>query len=207
MVGERGLKLSGGEKQRVAIARTVLKAPIFVLLDEVDHKSMLIMIITSWYLFKIDTCRLHEKATSALDTQTERQIQTSLAKVCENRTTIIVAHRLSTIIHADKIIVLKDGSIVESGRYLIHDYGWNEVVLCCCYCCCAGMKSCCRMKEVFMQTCGTNSSQSMKTRKTVHRQIKLMLPLFRWTILIPLTTIPALITSKMDHISWFNLTS
>ncbi|ESO01170.1 hypothetical protein HELRODRAFT_192396 [Helobdella robusta] len=90
MVGERGLKLSGGEKQRVAIARTVLKAPAFVLLDE---------------------------ATSALDTKTERQIQSSLAKVCENRTTIIVAHRLSTIIHADKIIVLKDGCIVESGRH------------------------------------------------------------------------------------------
>lgn len=89
-VGERGLKLSGGEKQRVAIARTILKSPTFVLLDE---------------------------ATSALDTKTERQIQSSLAKVCENRTTLIVAHRLSTIIHADKIIVLKDGSVVESGRH------------------------------------------------------------------------------------------
>ena len=132
-----------------------------------NHKSMLIMIITSWYLFKIDTCLLHEKATSALDTQTERQIQTSLSKVCENRTTIIVAHRLSTIIHADKIIVLKDGSIVESGRYLIHDYGWNEVVLCCCYCCCAGMMSCCRRKEVFMQTCGTSSSQNLKTKMNI----------------------------------------
>ncbi|ELU17805.1 hypothetical protein CAPTEDRAFT_221936 [Capitella teleta] len=90
MVGERGLKLSGGEKQRVAIARTVLKAPEIVLLDE---------------------------ATSALDTQTERNIQTSLAKVCERRTTLIVAHRLSTIIHADQILVLKDGEVVERGTH------------------------------------------------------------------------------------------
>ena len=80
VVGERGLKLSGGEKQRVAIARTILKAPAIVLLDE---------------------------ATSALDTQTERNIQTSLMRVCEGRSTIIVAHRLSTIIHADQILVLK----------------------------------------------------------------------------------------------------
>ena len=79
VVGERGLKLSGGEKQRVAIARTILKAPAIVLLDE---------------------------ATSALDTQTERNIQSSLMRVCEGRSTIIVAHRLSTIIHADQILVL-----------------------------------------------------------------------------------------------------
>ncbi|KAG4066519.1 hypothetical protein HA402_007155 [Bradysia odoriphaga] len=89
-VGERGLRLSGGEKQRVAIARTVLKAPPIVLLDE---------------------------ATSALDTQTERNIQGALANVCRNRTTIIVAHRLSTIIHADEILVLKRGEIVERGRH------------------------------------------------------------------------------------------
>lgn len=89
-VGERGLRLSGGEKQRVAIARTVLKSPHIVLLDE---------------------------ATSALDTQTERNIQAALAKVCANRTTIIVAHRLSTIIHADEILVLKDGMIAERGRH------------------------------------------------------------------------------------------
>ncbi|XP_023176220.2 ATP-binding cassette sub-family B member 6, mitochondrial isoform X3 [Drosophila hydei] len=89
-VGERGLRLSGGEKQRVAIARTLLKAPIIVLLDE---------------------------ATSALDTHTERNIQAALARVCANRTTIIVAHRLSTIIHADEILVLKEGSIVERGRH------------------------------------------------------------------------------------------
>lgn len=89
-VGERGLKLSGGEKQRVAIARTILKSPAVVLLDE---------------------------ATSALDTQTERNIQAALAEVCSNRTTIVVAHRLSTIIHADEIAVLKDGEIVERGRH------------------------------------------------------------------------------------------
>ncbi|KAJ8282960.1 hypothetical protein COCON_G00054790 [Conger conger] len=89
-VGERGLKLSGGEKQRVAIARTILKAPQIILLDE---------------------------ATSALDTQTERNIQASLTKVCSNRTTIVVAHRLSTIIGADQILVLKDGQIAERGRH------------------------------------------------------------------------------------------
>uniref|UniRef100_A0A0B7ARX3 ATP-binding cassette sub-family B member 6 n=1 Tax=Arion vulgaris TaxID=1028688 RepID=A0A0B7ARX3_9EUPU len=90
MVGERGLKLSGGEKQRVAIARTLLKAPVIVLLDE---------------------------ATSALDTKTERSIQTSLNRVCENRTTIIVAHRLSTVIHAHQIIVLSEGEIIEMGTH------------------------------------------------------------------------------------------
>jgi len=89
-VGERGLKLSGGEKQRVAIARTLLKSPAIVLLDE---------------------------ATSALDTQTERNIQAALNRVCANRTTIVVAHRLSTIIHADEILVLKEGEIVERGRH------------------------------------------------------------------------------------------
>lgn len=89
-VGERGLRLSGGEKQRVAIARTLLKSPIIVLLDE---------------------------ATSALDTNTERNIQAALARVCSNRTTIIIAHRLSTIIHADEILVLKEGTIAERGRH------------------------------------------------------------------------------------------
>lgn len=89
-VGERGLRLSGGEKQRVAIARTILKAPVIVLLDE---------------------------ATSALDTKTERNIQAALGKVCSERTTLIVAHRLSTIIHADEICVLKDGEIVERGTH------------------------------------------------------------------------------------------
>lgn len=89
-VGERGLKLSGGEKQRVAIARTILKAPQIILLDE---------------------------ATSALDTQTERNIQSSLAKVCANRTTVVVAHRLSTIIGADQILVISEGRIAEHGRH------------------------------------------------------------------------------------------
>ncbi|KAF6360993.1 ATP binding cassette subfamily B member 6 (Langereis blood group) [Rhinolophus ferrumequinum] len=89
-VGERGLKLSGGEKQRVAIARTILKAPDIILLDE---------------------------ATSALDTSNERAIQASLAKVCANRTTIVVAHRLSTVVNADQILVIKDGCVVERGRH------------------------------------------------------------------------------------------
>uniref|UniRef100_A0A8D8STF1 ATP-binding cassette sub-family B member 6 n=1 Tax=Cacopsylla melanoneura TaxID=428564 RepID=A0A8D8STF1_9HEMI len=89
-VGERGLKLSGGEKQRVAIARTLLKAPEIVLLDE---------------------------ATSALDTKTERTIQSALNRACANRTTIIVAHRLSTIIHADEILVLHEGQVIERGRH------------------------------------------------------------------------------------------
>ncbi|XP_042907782.1 ATP-binding cassette sub-family B member 6 isoform X1 [Parasteatoda tepidariorum] len=90
IVGERGLKLSGGEKQRVAIARTILKAPSIVVLDE---------------------------ATSSLDTQTERLIQNSLSKICANKTSLIIAHRLSTIIHADEILVLKEGEIVERGSH------------------------------------------------------------------------------------------
>jgi ATP-binding cassette subfamily B protein len=89
-VGERGLKLSGGEKQRVAIARTVLKAPPILVLDE---------------------------ATSALDIHTEREIQAALDRVSADRTTLIIAHRLSTVIHADEIIVLDQGRIVERGRH------------------------------------------------------------------------------------------
>ena len=89
-VGERGLKLSGGEKQRVAIARTILKDPPVLLFDE---------------------------ATSALDTHTEKEIQKSLAAVSANRTTLIIAHRLSTVIHADEILVLEEGRVVERGRH------------------------------------------------------------------------------------------
>jgi len=89
-VGERGLKLSGGEKQRVAIARTILKAPPILILDE---------------------------ATSALDTHTEREIQTALDQVSKNRTTLVIAHRLSTVVNADQIIVLKDGEIAERGTH------------------------------------------------------------------------------------------
>ncbi|MGU3400171.1 ABCB family ABC transporter ATP-binding protein/permease [Brucellaceae bacterium D45D] len=90
MVGERGLKLSGGEKQRVAIARTILKAPPILILDE---------------------------ATSALDTATEQEIQSALDIVSRGRTTLVIAHRLSTVIGADEIIVLKDGQIAERGTH------------------------------------------------------------------------------------------
>lgn len=89
-VGERGLKLSGGEKQRVAIARTILKAPAILLFDE---------------------------ATSALDTHTEKEIQASLRDVSKDRTTIVIAHRLSTVVDADEIIVLDKGHIAERGRH------------------------------------------------------------------------------------------
>ena len=89
-VGERGLKLSGGEKQRVGIARTLLKNPPVLLLDE---------------------------ATSALDTDTERDIQESLRQMSEGRTVITIAHRLSTVVDADKIVVLDSGSIIEQGTH------------------------------------------------------------------------------------------
>jgi ATP-binding cassette subfamily B protein len=91
-VGERGLKLSGGEKQRVAIARTILKAPAILILDE---------------------------ATSALDTKTERDIQSALDIVSANRTTVVIAHRLSTVINADEILVLRDGLVAERGNHVV----------------------------------------------------------------------------------------
>lgn len=89
-VGERGLKLSGGEKQRVGIARTLLKNPPILLLDE---------------------------ATSALDTDTERDIQESLRQMSEGRTVITIAHRLSTVVDANKIVVLDNGTIIEQGTH------------------------------------------------------------------------------------------
>ncbi|MGA3303334.1 MAG: ABC transporter ATP-binding protein/permease [Methylovirgula sp.] len=89
-VGERGLKLSGGEKQRIAIARTILKSPPILVLDE---------------------------ATSALDTFTEREIQEALETVSKGRTTLVIAHRLSTVVHADEILVLDKGRIVERGTH------------------------------------------------------------------------------------------
>lgn len=89
-VGERGLKLSGGEKQRVAIARTILKNPPILVFDE---------------------------ATSALDSRSERAIQHGLDQIARHRTTLVIAHRLSTVVHADQIIVMDHGRIVERGTH------------------------------------------------------------------------------------------
>jgi ATP-binding cassette, subfamily B, heavy metal transporter len=90
LVGERGLKLSGGEKQRVAIARTLLKDPAILVFDE---------------------------ATSALDSRTERVIQQELEGISRSRTTLVIAHRLSTVVHADQILVMDHGRIVERGTH------------------------------------------------------------------------------------------
>uniref|UniRef100_A0A914E248 Uncharacterized protein n=1 Tax=Acrobeloides nanus TaxID=290746 RepID=A0A914E248_9BILA len=89
-VGQKGIKLSGGEKQRVSIARAILKKPQYILLDE---------------------------ATSALDNQTEKAIQDNLNELCKSRTSLIIAHRLTTVTHADRIFVLEKGKIVESGNH------------------------------------------------------------------------------------------
>ena len=89
-VGERGLKLSGGEKQRVAIARTLLKNPPILIFDE---------------------------ATSALDSHSERAIQNELDQIARGRTTLVIAHRLSTVVHAEQIIVMDHGRIVERGTH------------------------------------------------------------------------------------------
>ncbi len=89
-VGERGVKLSGGQKQRISIARVFLKNPPLLILDE---------------------------ATSALDLESEHYIQEAMEKLAKNRTTFIVAHRLSTITHADKIVVMENGAVVETGTH------------------------------------------------------------------------------------------
>jgi ATP-binding cassette subfamily B protein len=90
LVGERGLKLSGGEKQRVAIARTLLKNPPILVFDE---------------------------ATSALDSANERAIQNELRRVAQGKTTLVIAHRLSTVVDAHEILVLDQGVVVERGRH------------------------------------------------------------------------------------------
>ena len=89
-VGEHGLQLSGGQRQRIEIARALIKDAPIILLDE---------------------------ATAALDSESERHVQEAIAELCKGRTTLVIAHRLSTIMHADRILVIENGAMIESGRH------------------------------------------------------------------------------------------
>ena len=89
-IGERGAQLSGGERQRIAVARALLKDAPVILLDE---------------------------ATASLDSESERQVQLAIEHLCQGRTTIVIAHRLHTVVDADRIFVIEDGAVAESGRH------------------------------------------------------------------------------------------